>query len=77
MNIKWITFQYWQTRAMEGLLQALEPRVNLSQGQALSPRLQELLQKQQRTANVTKLSSRLEQLQNKVASKTEDAAKTE
>ena len=76
MNIKWVTFQYWQTRAMEGMLQALESRVNLSQGQVLSPRLQSLLQKQQRPSNLTKLSSRLEQLQNKVASKTEDAAKT-
>jgi transposase-like protein len=76
MNIKWLTFQYWQSRAMEGMLQAPEARVNLAQGQALSPRLQNLLQKQQRTSSLTKLSARLEQLQNKVASKAEDAPKT-
>jgi hypothetical protein len=30
-------------RAMEGMLQALESRVNLSKGEALSPRLQDWL----------------------------------
>jgi hypothetical protein len=43
---------------MEGMLQALESRVNLAQGQVLSPRLQSLLHKQQRSANLTKLSAR-------------------
>lgn len=63
MRISWITFQQWQDRAMEGMLQALESRVNLSQGAALSPRLQQLLQKQQRAASTDKLASRLSQLQ--------------
>lgn len=67
LGISWITFHQWQQRAMEGMLQALESRVNLSQGAALSPRLQQLLQKQRRTHLADKLSSRLQQLQ-KVAS---------
>ena len=54
---------------MEGLLQALESRVNLSQGGALSPRLQQLLQKQQRVTLADKLNQRLNHLQtSKVAS---------
>ena len=78
LNINWITFNHWQRRAMEGMLQALESRVNLSKGEALSPRLQTLLLKQQRTAAVSKLSQRLELAQQKkVASPTPDAAKTE
>jgi hypothetical protein len=63
MQISWITFQQWQDRAMEGMLQALESRANLSQGGALSPRLQQLLQKQQRAPQIGKLSQRLNQLQ--------------
>ena len=48
LNINWITFNHWQRRAMEGMLQALESRVNLTKGEALSPRLQTLLQSRQR-----------------------------
>jgi transposase-like protein len=76
LNIKWITFHHWQSRAMEGMLQALESRVNLAQGQVLSPRLQGLLLKQQRSANLTKLSARLEALQNKAGGKAEETPKT-
>src|SRR5512146_3407419 len=47
MQINWITFHHWQSRAMEGMLQALESRVNLAQGQVLSPRLQQLLNRRQ------------------------------
>jgi len=67
LNINWITFNQWQQRAMEGMLQALENRVNLAKGEALSPRLQALLQNRQRSVTATKLTSRLEQL-NKLAS---------
>jgi hypothetical protein len=63
MRINWVTFQQWQDRAMDGMLQALESRVNLSQGGALSPRLQQLLQKQQRAASAEKLTQRLVQVQ--------------
>jgi len=67
MRINWTTFQQWQQRAMEGMLQALESRVNLSRGDVLSPRLQMLLEKQQRTVSAARLSARLEAVQNKVA----------
>jgi hypothetical protein len=76
LNINWITFNHWQRRAMEGMLQALESRVNLSKGEALSPRLQALLQNRQRNATVSKLTSRLDQI-NKLANPPLSAAKTE
>jgi hypothetical protein len=77
-HINWMTFNQWQRRAMEGMLQALESRVNLAKGHALSPRLQALLQRQQRNSQLTKLSSRLEQIQqNKIANLPVDPAKTD
>lgn len=63
MEVSYVTLQQWQDRAMEGMLQALESRVNLTDGAALSPRLQALLQKRQQQAGREKLHSRLEQLQ--------------
>jgi len=75
LNINWVTFNQWQQRAMEGMLQALENRVNLTKGEALSPRLQTLLQNRQRSATATKLTSRLEQI-NKIANPPATAAKT-
>ncbi|HEY0722478.1 MAG TPA: hypothetical protein VGD41_00495 [Pyrinomonadaceae bacterium] len=77
LNINWITFHHWQRRAMEGMLQALENRVNLSRGEALSPRLQALLLHQQRSMSQTRLTQRLQQLQeNKLASPPSLPAKT-
>jgi transposase-like protein len=76
-NVNWITFNHWQRRAMEGMLQALESRVNLARGEALSPRLRLLLQRQQRQNNLSRLSGRLEQVQqNKIANSLSDPAKT-
>lgn len=63
LRINWTTFQQWQSRAMEGMLQALETRRNLAHGSALSPRLQELLQKQSRAPSTERLTQRLTQLQ--------------
>lgn len=63
LQINSMTFHHWQSRAMEGMLQALESRVNLAQGEALSPRLQALLSHRQKVLNTRKLSSRLEQIQ--------------
>ena len=73
LKINFMTFQHWQRRAMEGMLQALESRVNLSQGQVLSPRLQSLLANRQRKMSTDKIASRLEQIQ--LASKESSAAK--
>jgi len=76
-KINWMTFNHWQRRAMEGMLQALESRVNLAKGEALSPRLQQLLARQQRQSNLSRLSGRLEQIQqNKIANPPPDPAKT-
>jgi hypothetical protein len=75
-KINWATLKAWEERAMEGMLQALEPQVNLAHGPSLSPRLKALLQKQQRSLDVNKISSRLELLQqNKVANPQQDTAK--
>ena len=73
LKINWMVLQHWQRRAMEGMLQALESRVNLSQGQVLSPRLQSLLANRQRKMSTDKIASRLEQIQ--LASKESSAAK--
>jgi len=75
MKVNWITFNQWQQRAMEGMLQALEPRVNLAKGEALSPRLQALLENRQKTASTRKLVERLEQIQ--LAKSQEHPPKTE
>ena len=63
MGISYVTLQQWQDRAMEGMLQALESRVNLADGAALSPRLKALLQKRQLAAGREKLTARLERIQ--------------
>lgn len=60
LQINWVTFHQWQKRAMEAMLQALEPHVSLNEG--LNPRLQQLLQKQQRHSALSQLTQRLEQL---------------
>lgn len=75
LNINHPTFSQWQQRAMEGMLQALESRVNLAGGQALSPRLQALIQRRQRTMTAGRLASRLEQI-NKIANPPPSPAKT-
>jgi transposase-like protein len=58
-----ITFSQWQDRAMEGMLQALESRANLANGEALSPRLQALITKRQHVQTTSRLSARLEKIQ--------------
>ena len=74
-SVNWVTFSQWQDRAMEGMLQALESRVNLSNGEALSPRLQQLLTRRQHAAATSRLSERLEKLQS-AKSRPEDPPKT-
>ncbi len=74
LKVNWVTFTQWQQRAMEGMLQALEPRVNLTTDQALNPRLQALLLKRQTRITTRKLAQRLEQIQ--LANPPEPAAKT-
>jgi hypothetical protein len=71
MQIPWMVLAQWQKRAMEGMLQALEPRVRLDKGPALSPRLQALLEKKRLTTNT--VQTRLE----KTLSRAQEARKTE
>jgi hypothetical protein len=52
----------WQDRAMEGMLLALQPRVQVERGVALSPRLAVLLKKSQ-AGMVKRLDKRLKRLQ--------------
>ena len=70
LGIPWMVLSQWQKRAMEGMLQALEPRVILDKGPALSPRLQAMLEKKRLTLPV---QSRLE----KTLSKAQEARKPE
>jgi transposase-like protein len=70
LGIPWMVLSQWQKRAIEGMLQALEPRVMLDKGPALSPRLQAMLEKKRQTLPV---QSRLE----KTLSKAQDARKPE
>ncbi len=68
LAVPYITLQQWQQRAMEGMLQALEPRTNLSDGAALSPRLRTLLQRRQEAVGAPKLQARLKRLSEVAAS---------
>jgi hypothetical protein len=63
LGVQYMTLQQWQERAMEGMLQALEPRVNLVDGAVLSPRIRALLDKRQQQVGKEKLTQRLAQLQ--------------
>ena len=62
LQVNYTTLQQWQERAMEGMLQALEPRVNLADGAALSPRIRALLDRRQQQVGKEKLVKRLEEL---------------
>jgi hypothetical protein len=73
MSVPWVALSYWQKRAMEGMLQALEPRVRLENGPALSPRLQAMLEKRRLSFLTTPPQDRLE----KMLSKAQDARKAE
>jgi transposase-like protein len=62
LGMDWGVLQQWQDRAMEGMLLALQPRIQVERGMALSPRLAVLLKKSQ--AGVMKrLDKRLKKLQ--------------
>ena len=62
LGVDWGVLQQWQDRAMEGMLLALQPRLPVERGLALSPRLAVLLKRSQ--AGVMKrLEKRLKKLQ--------------
>ncbi len=60
LSVPWMVIAQWQKRAMEGMLQALEPRVSLDKGPALSPRLQAMLEKKRLTLLTSAAQGRLE-----------------
>lgn len=61
LSIPWMVLTQWQKRAMEGMLQALEPRVRLEKGPALSPRLMTMLEKKRAQLLSSAVRGRLEQ----------------
>jgi hypothetical protein len=77
LGIPWNLLHHWQNRAMEGMLQALEARVLLERGPALSARLQAMLE---RRANPlpqapSKLEERLSRIQQARESKKDPETK--
>jgi len=74
LGIKWTILMHWQNRALEGMLQALEPRRNLAQGTALSSRLQALLEHREKSLlsrSSKEPQSRLESRLSSLAAKAE------
>jgi len=63
MGVGWSLLSQWQERAMEGMLRALEPRVRLERGVALSARLAVLLEKRSKLGAMKGLEKRLRRLQ--------------
>ena len=63
MGVAWGVLKQWQDRAMEGMLLALQPRVQVERGVALSPRLALLLEQKSRTGAMRGLDRRLKALQ--------------
>jgi len=62
LGVAWGVLQQWQDRAMEGMLLALQPRIPVERGVALSPRLAVLLKKSQ-AGMMRGLGRRLKKLQ--------------
>jgi transposase-like protein len=62
LGVDWGVLQQWQDRAMEGMLLALQPRLPVERGVALSPRLAVLLKRSQGGV-MKRLDKRLKRLQ--------------
>jgi transposase-like protein len=63
MGVAWGVLKQWEDRAMEGMLLALQPRVQVEKGVALSPRLAVLLEKKSQAGMMKGLDKRLKKLQ--------------
>src|SRR5512136_835214 len=66
LGVTWGILQQWQDRAMEGMLLALQPRVQVERGVALNPRLAVLLEKKSQTELMRGLDRRLKKLQKNI-----------
>ncbi len=65
LGVAWTLLSQWQARAMEGMLLALQPRVPMEKGVALSPRLAILLERKSKGETMKGLERRLAHLQSK------------
>jgi hypothetical protein len=65
-GVAWGMLQQWEDRAMEGMLLALQPRVTVERGVALSPRLAVLLEKKSRAGLLRGIDKRLKRLQKNI-----------
>jgi len=63
LGVTWSILTQWQARAMEGMLLALQPRVQMEKGVALSPRLAVLLECKSKGGSMKGLERRLARLQ--------------
>jgi len=66
LGVAWGILKQWQDRAMEGMLLALQPRVQVEKGVALSPRLAVLLEKKSQSELMRGLDRRLKKLQKNI-----------
>jgi len=66
MGVAWGVLKKWEDRAMEGMLLALQPRVQVERGVALSPRLAVLLEKKSQAGLMKGLDRRLKKLQKNI-----------
>jgi transposase-like protein len=66
LGVAWGVLQQWQDRALEGMLVALQPRVTVERGVALSPRLAVLLEKKSRAGLLRGIDKRLKRLQKNI-----------
>ena len=65
LGVAWSVLSQWQERAMEGMLLALQPRVPVEKGVALTPRLAVLLERRSKAGAMKGLERRLARLQSK------------
>ncbi len=65
LGVAWTALSQWQARAMEGMLLALQPRIPVEKGVALSPRLAVLLERKSKGGAMKGLERRLARLQSK------------
>ena len=69
LGVAWTVLSQWQVRAMEGILLALQPRIPVQKGVALSPRLAVLLERRSKGGSIKGLEQRLARLQGSPAPK--------
>ena len=65
LGVTWTLLSHWQSRAMEGMLLALQPRAHVEKAVALSPRLAVLLECKSKGGVMKGVERRLARLQSK------------